>query len=234
MTTIQSNSRRTITIVLAVLITLGFTAAAVAPAAASHDGGDNDTLSDLFTTSDDGTYETVKAVAGGIGARFSHGLSSINPFSDPPPASDFANETSDVFNQHSTELVQHANQRDVAGWFAHYSDRSNDVDVVAVTFTDANGGESTRYLVAEYNATSGEYESVKMVSDTQHTVDEPVKLGPRASEHAAGDLDEFLGEYQPGDDLTKSYRRGMAAKYSGDVESPLIPDVGLSDIMRGL
>lgn len=228
-------TRQTLTtITVVVLLTAALTGAAVAPAAASHDGGETDTLSDLFTTSDDGFVATTKAVAKGLGERFGYGAASLNPFADKTSAGEYANDTTTVVNQNSGELVQHANQRDVAGWFAHYSDRSNGVDVVEITFTGEDDTTTKRYLVAQYNSTSDQYDSVEMVSDTTHSVDETATLEPRASANAADDIETFLDEYQPSDDVKKSYRRGMAAKYSGAVESPLIPDVGLRDLMGGL
>lgn len=217
---------------LTALLVVGLVGAGVAPAAADHPGSEDDTIDTLVEPEDDGIVATAMAVAASLGERADYRAASLNPFSDQPDAETMANDTTETFNQHSGTLVEWANTRDVAGWMAHHSDRSNGVDVVEVTFTDAEDNEAVRYVVADYNATSDEYDSVEMTTSTDYAVDSTVTLESRPSENAAGELETFVEEYaEPNDDPPRSYMRSQAAKYYGDVESPLIPDVDVSNLL---
>jgi hypothetical protein len=209
-------------IAVAVLAVLALLAGAAAPAAANHDTTNEDasTTDALFGTSDGGDEPGVltqlQAVRDGISGYVAGSVEraryEYSPFRDAPDdPTTSANETMTAFNERSGAFVDYANARNVSGG-----------EVVSITF-EQGGDSETIYLVAEYNDTAGEYDSAKMVADTDRTVDETVTVSGMAADNADDELVAFHDTFvEDGADPSPRWLSEQWTKYNEDLESSLI------------
>lgn len=199
--------RTTIAILFAVLLTVGFTAATVAPAAATHNGGEESGITDAFTASDGGPLDALQGSISGLTARFSYWAGGLT--GERPAAAESRDEAIQTFNQYNDSYVRYLNARDV-----------HNGDVVEIRFKQ-NDEVATAYIVAEFNETSGDYESAQAVNSTSRAVDHKVTLRGMAADNAADELERFHDEFASENrDVTTKYISEMASKYKGKVDEP--------------
>lgn len=197
-------TRTTIAILLAVLLTVGFTVATVAPAAAEHDPDDSG-LADALQPSDDGLLATAFGALAGVDRA-------IYAIRGPD---DTAEENRDAavknFNQHSADFVRYANDRDL-----------HEGEVVQVDCT-VDGETATAYIVADFNDSTNEYESAAAVTSTDRDVNHTVELRKNACDNAAGEIEYFHDTFADDDrDVTRKYMSKMASKYAGNIDEPFM------------
>lgn len=138
---------------------------------------------------------------------------------DPGNASQYASNTAATFNANNSSIEAYASERLNA-------DSSH--DVFAVHFHDRAGNNATRYVVS--TVSNGDYSDARMLtpsefSDTDRTVDYQVELDWYASKNANAELEHFIMNYaKRGENVTKSYRAEMLAKYGGGITSGLWGD----------
>lgn len=197
-------NRTTIAITLAVLLTVGFTAATAMPAAAEHDGGDSGGVSDMLTPSDDGILATVYGSVAGITDR---ALYKINGPDDS--ATENRDQAIQAFNQYNESFVAYANNRSI-----------HEGDVVQMDCV-IDGETATAYIVADYNDSLGEYTSAEAVTSTDRQVDHTVTLEANACDNAAEEIETFHDKFASQDkDVTRKYLAEMASKYKSTVDEP--------------
>jgi hypothetical protein len=207
-------------IAVATLAVLALLAGAAAPAAANHDATTQDEgLADsLFGTSDSndtGLVGQAQRVASGLYGAASGTVDRAlyeAPFGPEPDSAEAnADDTMQAFNEHSSDFVAYANDRNVSGG-----------EVVQITF-DQRDAEETIYLVAEYNQTSDQYDSAQMVNTTDRTVDETVTVSGMAADNAAEEIEAFHSEFvESNADVTTSWLAKQWAAYNEDLSSSLI------------
>jgi hypothetical protein len=194
-------------ITLTAILVVALLAGAAAPAAAEHDDGDSSTLGEVLDAPAD-ALGYARGLAEGALSRASYAIN--GPEDDAATNRD---DAIDAFNQHNTSLIQYANARNV---------HEGEVARIDCTIEDET---ATAYIVADYNSTSGEYESAKAVTSTDRTVDHTVELRGAACDNAAAEIERFDEEFASQDkDVTKRYLAQMASKYGGSVDEPFTED----------
>lgn len=188
------------------------------PVAAQSDQG---FIGDLIEDGDQGQDGIAADIAievaeiGGEIARTSAALGLGDEASDAT-ASEYASEATTAFNDHNETLQAVANAN---------VDATTDNDVFAVYFHDRDGGNVTRYIVAD--VVDGEYESVRMVTptefnDTNRTQDHYVSLDWYASGNAAAEIDAFAEAHQTDANVSRSEAAALYGEYGSGVESDLL------------
>jgi hypothetical protein len=212
-------------ILIAVLVLMATVASVATPVAAQSDDGDGSLLDGLLTESDDeneglldSVFETV-ANARAYAAGLIQNVAYYNPLREPTrtPAECAADIGAEI-STHSAAYLRYVNDRTTA-------DTSRNVIQIMCTGEDAES-ESV-YLVADVNATSGEYQGLTAVSDTEREVDHTVYLSGLATEELPDDLAAFRKQYvEPNQTPNGTYVRLMAGKYLGSVHGTFefLPD----------
>lgn len=193
-----------ITLTAILTIALLATTAAVAPAAADHDPDDDSGgLGDALSAPANALDFIIGFGGGGID-RVSYAINGPNDDADTN-----RDDLQTEFNTHNTTLREYANARDI-----------HEGEVAQIDCT-IDGDTATLYLVADYNNSSSEYESVEAVQTTDRDVDHTVTLRGMACDNAAGEIDAFVDAYaEPGNDVDSRYAGRMASKYKGKIDEP--------------
>jgi hypothetical protein len=199
---------RTLTVLLAVLVaTSALTGVVVA-----QSSEDTSFVDKLVEPGDQGT-DGILADAALAAARLSSTPDRViaDWFGDEGNATQYAQNFKQTFNANNQTITKYTNERINA---------STSLDVLAVTFSDKSGHESTVFLVA--NASTNQYQNVRVVNDTTRTVDENLTADWYLSRNAASELDAFVTDYaDPGEDLSNSYKVSMVAQYGGSVSGSI-------------
>lgn len=191
-------------ILLSVLLVTSLVGAAAAPAAASHDGGDDEGIFEQMTPDDDGYVSAAISYGSGYLGRVSYWVS--GPENSAEESRDAMME---AFNTRNESFLSYANDRGL-----------HQGEVVQVD-CELEDETATAYLVADYNATSDEYETARFVRSTNRTVDHEVVLKKGACDNAAEEIEGFHDEFVAEDrNITTSYVSKMAGKYSSSIEEP--------------
>lgn len=203
--------RKAIAIVCSMLFV---TSLAIAPAAASHNDGDESFIDGLRDDEEDNWRAATGALISGYWDRGSYYLSVKSARGDgPPAANESAEEFQTYFNNHSQELVNYTNDRDVG---------SEDYEVFRIRF-EQEGEQETVYLVANYNTTAEAYDNASVVDDTDREVDERITLEDYAAANAAEELGYFYENYVAENETAgTAYEKRLAGRYNGDVDQAII------------
>jgi len=204
---------------IALVVVLAAVAGAATPAAAD-DGGVLDALfgDDDDDDSDTGVLEKAKAIGAGakaIGAgALDRAQASIETrLGGGELAGTSADRVEATWNDNTTVLLNWANNRMTA---------STELDVLKLRFEGAQDSEAVRYVIADVNETTGEYEAVGIVDsveDMDLTVDEGCTLSDHAARNADAELAHFINEYAAqGENITDPYRAELKAEYFGTVD----------------
>jgi len=181
------------------------TLAVPAPVAAQSAENETDPPDELFDTEDEGTFDVIRGLLGGIRERVSLALGGIG---DDTSAETLADDAADAFNERSGDFQDYANSR---------TNASADYDVLAITFTQ-DGDEAVRYVVADVNTTAEDYENVSMVAATDRSVDEECTLSGAAARNADAEIKRFHDRFVKGNEsLSKQYMSRMASKYGDPI-----------------
>jgi hypothetical protein len=225
-------------VVLAVVVVTGaLTGALTAPALAQSDGDDEfdplgTLLSDESKSDNDTDTEVVSAVwdrftadpvkatttaAGSIRASVSGWWAQVRYDPDArATASDRATDLQAYVNEYNESFLAYINAR---------TNASTNYDVIRVNVT-LNDETATKYLVADVNATTNDYEHLRMVNETNRTVDQWVTLHGIAADEAPADLEQFHEDYVATDtDLTDDPALAveLQEKYDGHVAGSFGP-----------
>lgn len=172
-------------------------------------------VSDLF----DGEDSCVDWSALGAGAlarvrAFGGDLLPFGP--DGPTAAEAASDAAAQVNTHAAAYLAYGNAVDAIN-------ATENVTVVEVTF-EVDGETATRYLVAEGNATTGEWTALRAVNATNHSVD----LRRTLSGDLATNADEELRRIRSSDWFgaherpSNSYVSRMAGRYGRETLRTLV------------
>ena len=222
----MKQTRLTKLIVVAIVL-----AAAIVPGAvaAQTDSDDEDgLLGDLVGKMQSVAENPTDAARAAVG--YAKGLYANaayrNPFRDAKRTPEqSATDVQTEFNEHNETYLTYINERVTA---------SSDRNVIELKFTlESDGGDSTetryRYLVADVNETSGDYENATIVStEPDREVDHTVELSGLATEELPDDLVTFREEYAAENETPPgSYSRELASKYAGHVHGTFefLPDM---------
>lgn len=139
--------------------------------------------------------------------------SPINRESDSVRVTNHADAVQSYFNYRNESFVEAANE-----WGIGADSR----DVFELTFR-IDGAEETRYLVADYNESSAEYTSARIVEETDRTVDECVEARDHATTNAKDELESFHTRFvEPMDQPGAPYKRYIAGAYAGKATTSLM------------
>lgn len=212
-------------VVMAVLtLTAAIGMTAVVPAnAQTDDTGEDSVVDALFHDEDeDGDTGGLQAIIG-----FANGvMAKYNPLADRPEqasADEYVGNVRSTFNSNNQTLMNWTNARATA---------DGNADVVRMKFTDEDGNSEYLFVVADVNATTGNYTSAKAMNLTEfkssgREYDMTYRLSPYASRNANAELETFISEYAaPGEDLNQSYLAEMAGEYRGEVSGDDLPGEG--------
>lgn len=202
---------------LAAAVVIASTAFAAAPVQAQS-GEDSSVVDALFSDDEDDTdtWELISSAVSGFVDKYS-------PLADRPEeadAAEYGDRVQSEFNSNSGVLMDWTNSRTTA---------STDMDVVRLKFKDESGNTAYRFVVADVNATTGNYTNAQMVNASEfdsldREVDTTYRLSPYASRNAADELETFVDEYaEPGENVTQSYLAHLAGEYKGEVEGEHLP-----------
>lgn len=203
---------------LAVLsATLG---AAVVPAPASAQTGENSVVDGLFhdedETEDVGGWVALKAGIMGLVDKWS-------PLTDRPDqtnATGYCSRLETTFNQNSGALTNWTNARATA---------DTDADVVRIKCQDEDGGDAWLFVTADVNSTTGNYSNATAMNlsefkDTNREADMTFTLSPYASRNADKELETFVSDYaKPGKNVDQAYLAHLAGEYRGEVSGDDLP-----------
>lgn len=190
-------------ILLSVLLVTALVGAAAAPAAATHDGGDEG-IFEQITPDDDGVVSSVISYGSGYLGRVSYWVS--GPENSAEESRDAMMQ---AFNERNESFIRYANDRGL-----------HQGEVVQVD-CELEGETATAYLVATYNSTSGEYENASFVRSTSRSVDHEVVLQKSACDNAGEEIETFHKTFVAEDrNVTRSYLSKMAGKYGDNIEQP--------------
>jgi hypothetical protein len=190
------------------LITAMVGGAAVAPAnvAAQEDDG---SFFDGLVSGEGGIGAWLASQTGGFSRWFASTFGD-----DEGNATEHADAFAEEFNAENATIEAYANQR---------LNADDQHDVFAVYFHDRDGGNVTRYVVA--NASNGNWSNSRVLTPaefnaTNRTQDQYVSLDWYQSEAAGDELDEFVEEYaEPYENLSTGYRAKILAKYGAPESS---------------
>ena len=200
----QTQTRIITTTAVAALLVASLAGAAVAPAAATHNGDENGTVGDALTPSDNGILAGIIGTASGFTDRAKYAV-----FGADDSATENRDAAVSTFNQYNDTLLAYANNRSI---------HEGSVVQVDCTIDDET---ATSYIVADYNDSSEEYTSAEAVTSTDRSVDHTVTLEGAACDNAAEEIEYFHDEFASEDkDVTKRYMAEMAGKYAGSVDEP--------------
>lgn len=176
---------------------------------------------DSFTDDDedDSFLDAVKAFVGGLSDRASYAVSNIGR--DAPDAEDEAADLVEFFNGKDDDGNIRSEQ--VLSWANKRSTASTNYDVFRFTI-EQEDSRSRVYVVATVNETSGDYETVEMLTTkpADRDVDEEIVLSKFAADNATEELEHFYETYVVEDeDVDNAYVRQLAGKYGGHVETDL-------------
>ncbi len=194
-------------ILLALVVVLASTAAAPTVAA---DSGDS-VLGDFV---DDESDTDWSAVAAGVMDKVLWQASQYTSLSDAEADQQAAEadraDLQETFNANNESIENYTNAR--------FGGNASEWDVIAINHV-RDDGEATQYLVADANESN--FSNARMVNSTDRTVDKELTLKGYASDNAHTELETFVEEFVSEDrDVTQSYVRELASKYSGYVELP--------------
>jgi hypothetical protein len=133
---------------------------------------------------------------------------------DEGNATEYATQFAETYNAENATIETYANER---------LEADDQHDVFAVYFHDRDGGNVTRYVVA--NASNGNWSNSRVLTPsefnaTNRTQDQYVSLDWYQSRAAADELDAFVEEYAgPNENLSTGYRAKMLAKYGAPESS---------------
>jgi hypothetical protein len=202
---------------VSVLCVLLLVATVAAPPVAAEDGED-DFFADLAGDDDDdsvlpSTRDVALFVAGITG-----GIARLDvPFVGDEPtgnATTHAQGFTDAFNDNNETIESYANDRLTA---------STAYDTFVVHFTDDEGGNVSRYVVAD--VANGTYRDARVLTPsefdaTNRTVDHYVAADPYVSRHAAAEVETFVEDYaEPNETVPSSQRAAWLAEYGSGLES---------------
>lgn len=201
----------------AILLVMSMVAVASPVAAQSDDAPFFDGLVDGEASIVDTVASKAAGFSGWI-ARQEFGLSvaDLGDDSDTGNATTYAESFQTEFNDHNESIETYANQR---------LNATDDYDVFVVYFHDKDGGNVTRYVVA--NASNGNWSNARVVTPTQfedlnRSEDHWISADWYASKYAGDELDGFVEDYaKPNEDLTKRSQLTLVAKYGTGLESDL-------------
>lgn len=200
-------------LVTAVFVGLLVLSAGVATPVAAQEGG---ILDDFQSEEESSTTGMALAAIDGITDRVSYWAGGINPFGDEPkPETAVSNDAADlrsVVNNNSSAIETYVNDR--------FSGNASEWNVIEITH-ERDGAATTHYLVADVNASSGDFENVSMVTSTNRTVDQSLVLEGYASDRAAAEMSYFVENYVKADkNITGEYISRLGSKYKGHYELP--------------
>lgn len=188
---------------LAVVLTVGFTASMAAPAAAEHNGGEDNGLADALEPDEDSLLGSALGLLGATD-RVKYRL-----FGPEDTAEENRDAAIDAFNQHNASFVEYANDRDI-----------HEGEVVQIDCV-IEGETATGYIVSTYNDSQGNYTSAEAVTSTDRSVDHTVTLERNACDNAASEIEYFHDEFASQDRApTRKYMSTMASKYAGNADEP--------------
>lgn len=202
---------------IAVVLALVLIVSAVVPGAALGQTNDDESVADRLLG---GAIDVLDDPGGAVDAFIAYGSGALanaksrNPFREPKRTpTECAEDLQTEFNENSEVYLSNANSRLTA---------STDLDVLEIKCIHEDGDEVDTervYLVATVNESTGEYESPKMVEETDRHVDETVRLSGLATEELPDDLERYREQYAEDDDLPPaSFKREMIGKYGGHIE----------------
>jgi len=205
----QHTRRRLAVVAVVVLATV---AGATAPVAADdHDESVFDTLFGDDDTDDSGMFSTFKAAVSGFIDR--NRAAARAALTGGELAGTSADNLESVWNENTTVLLTWANERSTA---------TTEADVLKLRIKGAQDSAVTRYVIADANETTGDYEAVGMVDsidDMDLSVDEGCTLEGHAARNADAELAQFITEYaEPNEDVTQPYLAELGSEYAGDVD----------------
>lgn len=202
-------NRQPTAVLIALLLAAALVGAAVAPAAATHDGADEDGgLSDALSADDGGYLSAAANWASGFTARVSHAISGPEH-----TATESRDAMVEAFNEHNDSLVADANDRDV-----------HEGDVARVDCT-LEGETATAYIVADYNSSTGQYDSAQAVTSTERSVDHDIVLSSNACDNAADEIETFHDTFAAtGDDVSAAYLSRVGGEYGDNIQQPFTED----------
>lgn len=209
----SSTDRRTALLLAVVVVTGTIAFALAAPlVAADHREDDDETFLDE-SVSDSGSAiaERMAKWSGSFARSYATWRTDDDELEN---ASVWADRTQAAFNERNASIERWANDR-----FGGHTSR----DVVAVRFTDKDGGEEVIYLTA--NVSNGKYQNLTAVDNTSREVDYTFEFDWYLSKNAEAELIDWHEEFvEPEENLSRSYKAKMVAKYGDSVESDLWGD----------
>lgn len=223
------NRSQLLAVVLAGAAILTGVTFAAAPATAAGDG--DSVLSGVFSDDSDNEDESL------LGAGYDASMAGLSGGWDRAKyaASQYVPAfVSDTFPSLSPDEKTAAGQADALETYyesnnetleTYVNERENFTDDHTVVVTlHLNGETATRYLLA--NASNGNV-STTVVSTTDRTPDENLKLCGFAAASAHEELQHFTEEYaRPNEDVDTSYLARLKGRYSDDVQTSLYPSGG--------
>lgn len=200
--------RRSIPLVLVALLCLSVIVPGSAVASPLADLGDSTEDAGLIERAQN-TASALVAGAQGLYERTLHWATSAVSGEDPDPEQQ-ATDTREVFNAHNESLRTYINDRNA-------SDSAYQVIEIEFVHEDAS---SSIFVVADYNATTGEYDALEAVEATDRNVDESVTLEGYAAANASAEFEHFVEAFvEPDEDVGDAYKAELAAKYARNVET---------------
>lgn len=217
--------RKTITALLFSIVLLG---AAVGPVAAAP--GDQSFFGNLAKSGDQG-QDGIAADAAAEVAQLSGQIARARAATDIPILGDdsaeagnataYAQDATTAFNNNNKTIADIANAN---------ADASTKHDVWVVYFHDRDGGNVTRYVVADVS--NNNYTNVRMLTpsefnDTGRSQDHHLSLDWYASRNADEEIQKFTDKFGSGDhNISRSYGARMWAEYGSGVESDVLAGGG--------
>lgn len=188
-------------------------AAGVATPVAAQDSG---ILDDFQSEEESSTAGMALAAIDGITDRVSYWAGGINPLADDPDpetaVSNDAAELRSVVTNNSSVIEAYANDR--------FAGNASEWNVIEITH-ERDEATTTHYLVADVNASTGDFENVSMAASTNRTVDQSLVLEDYLSDQAAAEMSHFIENYAAEDkDITGEYISRLGSKYKGHYELP--------------
>lgn len=201
----------TATVLLSALLVI----VAVAPGAVV---AQDDSIWDGFSEDEDEVSITdrisiANAEVAALLDRISYSVSSRTTSDDADArATEYADAFANTFAEHNETLETYTNDR--------FTGDASQYNVIAFEFV-VDDAETTRYLVADVNATDDTFHNSSIVGQTDRSVDYTITLEEYAAKNAADELDYFAEEYAAENrGIDKQLLTRMANRYAGDIELP--------------
>jgi hypothetical protein len=211
----QHIGKRIGSLALAVLLVTALAGAAVAPAAAQQDDEEETFLGDVFEETTGGVFETIAGVTGEAVRAYEM------RFGDNPEmnATQTVERLSSTFNERASTSPT---------WSDYLNERVNATDsrlTYEITCTDREGNSATRYIVADRNGSDFVNERAVTPSEfaeMNRTVDYWIKADWYVCENANEEIKTVYREnVVPGEDISRTKRASLAAKYESGIETNL-------------